>query len=56
VIDVNQLEPRRHDPPPGWSGETFERVTDALADVLLAALRRLDECEPEGGDRVRVTK
>lgn len=46
-IDVADLRPRRHDPPPGWSRETFERLTDALAAVLIAAVRREAEREAE---------
>lgn len=30
----------RRPAPPGWSQETFEGITDALAEVLLAAVRR----------------
>ena len=37
------LEPCRHDPPPGWSREVFERLTDAVAAVLVAAYRRAAE-------------
>jgi len=40
MTDLAPLEPRRHDPPPGWSRETFERVTDALASALVATYRR----------------
>jgi hypothetical protein len=40
---VTALQPTRHDPPPGWPPEVFERVTDALAAALVAAYRRLEE-------------
>jgi hypothetical protein len=39
-VNVATLQPRRHAPPPGWPAETFERVTDALAAALVAAVRR----------------
>jgi hypothetical protein len=39
-VKVDDLEPRRHEPPAGWSREVFEAVTDALAAALLAALER----------------
>ena len=39
-MNVEALEPRRHEPPPGWPGDVFERVTDALAAALVAAVRR----------------
>jgi hypothetical protein len=42
-VNVADLHPRRHDPPEGWSAETFERVTDALAAALVAAVRRQNE-------------
>jgi hypothetical protein len=34
------LEPRRHAPPPDWPVEVFELVTDVIAAMLLAAMRR----------------
>ena len=34
------LEPRRHEPPPGWPPEVFAAVTDALAAALAASWRR----------------
>jgi hypothetical protein len=40
VTSPERLEPRRHGPPPGWPAETFERLTDALAAALVAAIRR----------------
>jgi hypothetical protein len=39
-VKVEDLEPRRPEPPPGWSTEVFEAVTNALADALVAAMRR----------------
>jgi hypothetical protein len=39
-VIVATLEPHQHVPPPGWSPEIFERVTDALAAALVAALLR----------------
>jgi hypothetical protein len=39
-VDFASLEPRRHDPPSGWTRETFEGVTDALAAALVAAIER----------------
>lgn len=42
-MNVDALEPRRHAPPDGWSREAFERVTDALAAALVAAVRRDEE-------------
>jgi hypothetical protein len=40
VSHVTTLEPHRHQPPDGWSAETFETVTSALASALVAAYRR----------------
>jgi hypothetical protein len=40
VIVPETLQPSRRDPPPGWTVETFERVTDALALALVAAVTR----------------
>jgi hypothetical protein len=34
------LEPRCHEPPPGWPPEVFAAVTDALADAIIASWRR----------------
>jgi hypothetical protein len=52
-VKVADLAPRRHNPPSGWSRETFERVTDALAAALVAAVRRQAteraEARPEAG-------
>jgi hypothetical protein len=45
VIDLASLRATRHDPPEGWSAETFERVTDALAAALIAAVRRVEQRE-----------
>ena len=42
-MNVAELAPRRHQSLPCWPGETFERVTDALAAVLVAAYRRAHE-------------
>ena len=42
MIDPAALEPRRHEPPPGWDAQTFEAVTDALAAALVAVYRRAD--------------
>jgi hypothetical protein len=39
-MNVAELQPRRHDPPPGWDAETFGQLTDALAAALVAAHRR----------------
>jgi hypothetical protein len=44
-MDISVLTPRRHKPPAGWSVETFEQVTDALAAALVAAYRRAIESE-----------
>jgi hypothetical protein len=41
------LRPQRHEPPPGWDAETFERVTDALAAALVASYRRQNDHAPE---------
>jgi len=50
-MNVDQLEPRRHAPPPGWPVETFEVVTTALAQALLTALRRLEREESDTPER-----
>jgi hypothetical protein len=47
VIDVSTLQPRRHEPPAGWSADVFEKVTDALAAALVAAVRREREAQGE---------
>jgi hypothetical protein len=47
--DPATLEPQRHQPPAGWDAATFERVTDALAAVLIAAYRRRLEADRERG-------
>jgi hypothetical protein len=39
------LQPRHHEPPPGWSEETFEAVTTALSAALVAAYQRGDNDE-----------
>jgi hypothetical protein len=39
-VNVLMQHPHRHDPPPGWSRETFEAVTSALAAALVGAYRR----------------
>ena len=45
MSDVATLQPQRHEPPPGWDARTFDAVTDALAQALVAAYRRGRECE-----------
>jgi hypothetical protein len=49
------LEPRRHAPPADWSPEVFEKLTDALAAALVAAVWRrgelLHEAEQAPGTR-----
>jgi hypothetical protein len=40
-VIVAELKPRRHDPPHGWDGRTFEALTDALATALVATYKRL---------------
>jgi len=45
-LDYADLAPRRHKPPAGWSREVFEAVTDALAQALVANLRRQVDDEP----------
>lgn len=58
-MNVADLQPRRHEPPPGWLPETFKAVTDALATALVAAYRRRAERaeavepEPVRGEAVR---
>jgi hypothetical protein len=37
------MRPERHEPPPGWPPEVFERVTEALAAALVSAYRRHGE-------------
>ena len=39
-LDAGSLQPRRHEPPPGWSLETYEAVTSAIATALVAAYKR----------------
>jgi len=41
-MNTSALQPRRHAPPEGWDAQTFERVTDAIAAALIAAVRRAD--------------
>jgi hypothetical protein len=59
MSDVSIPEPRRHELPAGWSPETFETVTDALAAALVAAYRRgaqdADALHDPDGPRPRVT-
>ena len=43
MIDVSTLRPQRHEPPAGWSAETFDKVTTALAMALVTAHRRDQE-------------
>jgi hypothetical protein len=38
-VNAAALQPRRREPPAGWSAETFERVTDALARTLVENYR-----------------
>ena len=45
------LEPRRHEPPDGWTRETFEKVTNALARALVAAVRQHERRESEAIDQ-----
>jgi hypothetical protein len=40
VIDFSAMNPIRHNAPPGWPADVFEKVTDALAMALVAAFRR----------------
>jgi hypothetical protein len=47
---LDRIEPRRHTPPPGWPVDAFERLTDALAAVLVAAWKRRAEAD-DGDDR-----
>lgn len=42
-MNAADLQPRRHDPPEGWTAEIFEAVTSALAAALVAAVRRAEE-------------
>jgi hypothetical protein len=42
-VSFGTLRPHRHEPPDGWSAETFETVTSALASALVAAYRRRSE-------------
>jgi hypothetical protein len=39
-VNVSSLMPRRHAPPEGWPSGVFEKVTDAIAAALVAAVRR----------------
>jgi hypothetical protein len=48
-----QLEPRRHEPPPGWPPAVFEAVTDAIAAALVASVRRAESSRAEAIDPVR---
>jgi hypothetical protein len=50
-VNVADLRPRRHDPPEGWDAATFERLTDALAQALVAAVRRDVEQREREGER-----
>jgi hypothetical protein len=48
-VNVVDLEPRLHEPPAGWSVETFEQVTNALAAALVRVCeRRLESDAIEG--------
>jgi hypothetical protein len=42
-VTADDLEPRRHAPPAGWDRDVFENVTDALAAVLVAAIKREED-------------
>jgi hypothetical protein len=42
VVNISTLRAQKHAPPPGWSRETFERVTAAIAAAMVAAVRRED--------------
>jgi hypothetical protein len=44
-VNVERLEPRRHDPPEGWSPEVFAAVTDAISRALVGAYRRAQNAE-----------
>lgn len=44
-MNVSTLRPQRHEPPPEWPREAFERLTNALAQALVAAYRRDRERE-----------
>jgi hypothetical protein len=46
-VNVADLMPRHHDPPPGWDAQTFERVTAALAAALVTAYRRAEGAAQE---------
>jgi hypothetical protein len=41
-LDVAALQPRQHVPPQGWTRETFDQVTSALAAALVGAIERID--------------
>jgi hypothetical protein len=49
-VNADDLKPRCHEPPLGWPPEVFDRVTDALAAMLVAAVQRahrsVEEAEP----------
>lgn len=52
-MNILTLRAQRHAPPPGWGAETFERLTDALAAALVAAVRRrqAEEGEQDSDDK-----
>jgi hypothetical protein len=39
-VNVDELQPRRHEAPPGWLPEVFAAVTSALAAALVKAYQR----------------
>jgi hypothetical protein len=40
VIDASALRVHCHEVPPDWPADLFNRVTDAIADALVAAWQR----------------
>lgn len=44
-VDVSALRPQRHNPPPGWPPDVFEKLTDAIAQVLASTYRQAHESE-----------
>jgi hypothetical protein len=52
-VDPSQLEPRRHEPPLGWTVEAFEAVTRALAEALLAAVKDVAASDANAPQRPR---
>jgi hypothetical protein len=49
-VNVSSLQPRRHEPPAGWTPPVFEAVTDALAAALVASWRRTQASAREDGE------